>query len=166
MAFQAYLSVTAAKQGKFKGESTAAQRKDWIPVLAFTMELAVPRDASSGLPTGKRQYQPITVTKEWGAASPQGLTACATNEALTTVRIEFVRANPAGQESVFQAVTLTNATLSEIRRFTGDPLTAEGLAGGSKEAAGLERWMFTFQKIQVDDNDGKTTFVDDWSTRP
>ena len=30
-----------------------------------------PRDASSGLPTGKRMHKPITVVKEWGAASPQ-----------------------------------------------------------------------------------------------
>ena len=30
-----------------------------------------PRDAASGLPTGKRQHAPMTIVKEWGAASPQ-----------------------------------------------------------------------------------------------
>jgi hypothetical protein len=30
-----------------------------------------PRDAASGMATGKRQHKPITVVKEWGAASPQ-----------------------------------------------------------------------------------------------
>lgn len=30
-----------------------------------------PRDAGSGIPTGKRQHAPVTFVKEWGAASPQ-----------------------------------------------------------------------------------------------
>jgi hypothetical protein len=30
-----------------------------------------PRDASSGQASGKRMHKPITVVKEWGAASPQ-----------------------------------------------------------------------------------------------
>jgi type VI secretion system secreted protein Hcp len=163
MGFQAYMSVTGKKQGQFKGESTAAPRKDWIPVLAFTMELKSTPDPATGLPAGKRQYQPVTTVKEWGAASPQGLTACATNEVLTGVKIEFVRADASGKELIFQTVTLTNAIISHVRRFTGDPLVAEGLQGGSKDAAGLEEWSFTFQKIEVADTEGKTDFLDDWT---
>lgn len=30
-----------------------------------------PRDIATGMATGKRQHAPITVLKEWGAASPQ-----------------------------------------------------------------------------------------------
>ena len=30
-----------------------------------------PRDAASGMPTGKRQHAPVTFVKEWGAATPQ-----------------------------------------------------------------------------------------------
>ncbi|HJQ18686.1 MAG TPA: hypothetical protein VJ859_17020 [Allosphingosinicella sp.] len=33
--------------------------------------LVSPRDSASGMPTGKRQYAPVTFVKEWGAASPQ-----------------------------------------------------------------------------------------------
>jgi len=33
-------------------------------------EVVSPRDSSSGLPTGKRQHKPLTVTKEWDAATP------------------------------------------------------------------------------------------------
>jgi len=32
--------------------------------------LIAPRDAASGLPTGKRQHKPMVIVKEWGAASP------------------------------------------------------------------------------------------------
>ena len=30
-----------------------------------------PRDAASGMATGKRMHKPVTFVKEWGAASPQ-----------------------------------------------------------------------------------------------
>jgi hypothetical protein len=30
-----------------------------------------PRDPASGMATGRRQYRPITIVKEWGAASPE-----------------------------------------------------------------------------------------------
>lgn len=30
-----------------------------------------PRDAASGLASGKRQHRPVTFVKEWGAATPQ-----------------------------------------------------------------------------------------------
>lgn len=163
MAFQAYMTVTGKKQGQFKGESVPASRKDWIPVLAFTMEVRSPTDPLTGQPSGKRQYQPVTALKTWGAASPQALTACATNESLSTVKVEFVKADAAGKEVVFQTLTLTNAIVSDVRRFTGDPQVAAGLQAGSKDMAGLEQWSFTFQKIEVSDADGKTDFVDSLS---
>jgi hypothetical protein len=30
-----------------------------------------PREASSGMATGRRQYAPVKIVKEWGAASPE-----------------------------------------------------------------------------------------------
>ena len=33
--------------------------------------MIAPRDSASGMPTGKRQYAPVKIVKEWGAASPE-----------------------------------------------------------------------------------------------
>jgi hypothetical protein len=33
--------------------------------------VVTPRDSASGMATGKRQYAPVKIVKEWGAASPQ-----------------------------------------------------------------------------------------------
>ena len=33
-------------------------------------EVVSPRDSASGLPTGKRQHNPMTITKEWDATTP------------------------------------------------------------------------------------------------
>jgi len=38
---------------------------------SFQREVVSPRDAASGLPTGKRQHGSITIVKEWGAATPE-----------------------------------------------------------------------------------------------
>jgi len=38
--------------------------------IAFEQEIVSPRDAASGLPTGKRQHKPFTITKELDKSSP------------------------------------------------------------------------------------------------
>ena len=103
MGSQFYLTVTGRKQGQFKSESTEPGRKDkWIPALGFEMAVEAPHDPQSGLPTGKRRYSPVRIVKEWGAASPQALTALATNEVLTNVTMQFVRAAADGIEATYQ----------------------------------------------------------------
>lgn len=173
MAFQAYVSIKGNKQGQFKGEAVQTGRQDkWIPVSSFTMGVKSPRDIATGQPSGKRQYAPITIVKEWGAASPQGLASGAANEILSEVVIEFTKTTPQGEEYIYQTVTLTDATIDEIQRFAGGP-TAEAEAAAALRPVGtnvgkantleLERWSFTFRKIEVEDKDGKTMFLDNWT---
>jgi hypothetical protein len=52
-----------------------------------------------------------------GAASPQILQAAATNEILTAVSLRFVPTTSTGVEETLQTITLTNATISEVRRY-------------------------------------------------
>jgi type VI protein secretion system component Hcp len=47
-------------------------------------------------------------------------------------------------------VTLTNASVSEVRQRLANDLLTEDLS-------------FTFQKITVEDRVGKTIFMDDWA---
>jgi type VI secretion system secreted protein Hcp len=157
--------VNGQKQGKFQGEGTG-EWQNWIPILAFTMDLTIPIDAATGQASGKRQYQPVTVVKAWGAASPQALTACSTNEVLNTVSIEFLNVDSTGRESAFQNVNLTNARLRSVKRNIGDPQTAQGLQAGSSGATGLEQWSFVFQKIDFEDVAGRTSFADEWLVQP
>lgn len=39
--------------------------------VALSHSVVSPRDAASGLATGKRQHKPLTITKEWSKSSPQ-----------------------------------------------------------------------------------------------
>jgi type VI secretion system secreted protein Hcp len=169
MAYQAHISLKGKKQGQFKGEGIQDKRKDkWLPVLSFDMEVVSPRDIATGQASGKRQWKPVSIVKEWGAASPQILAACATNEVLPEVVIEFSKTNPNGEEYVYQQIKLTDATISSVDRFTGDREGAEGSSSARHTLAvdthELEKFSLTFRKIELTDNDGKTNFADDWST--
>jgi type VI secretion system secreted protein Hcp len=161
MAFQAYVSIKGTKQGQLKGESKNPRRKDWIEVLAFSYEVISPRDRQSGLAAGKRQHKPVVIRKQWGAATPQLLQALTNNEILESVAFEFEKVGPDGKEYVYQTIKLTNATVSDDELYT--PICeCQPSPQTEFDSQELERVAFTFQKIQITNNDGQTTYVDDW----
>jgi type VI secretion system secreted protein Hcp len=145
--------ITGAKQGAFKGEGTRLRDRNRLVGITYAYELSSPRDPASGLPTGQRQHHPVMFTKEWGAATPQILAAEATNENLTTVLFQFFKTDVTGKEYVFQTVKLTNASISDVKQYTDKSGFFE-----------IDEVSFTFQKIEVDNTDGKTSFVDDWQS--
>jgi type VI secretion system secreted protein Hcp len=153
----AYLTIKGAKQGAFKGEVVSVVHKDAILVRDFSYEVESPRDPASGLPTGKRMHKPVTISKIWGAASPQLLNALATNENLTTVTIEFYETSTTGTEELASTLKLTNATISDIKQDYA--VTSVGELPQNSQVV-----SFTFQKIEITDKSG-TTYSDDWQAQ-
>jgi type VI secretion system secreted protein Hcp len=119
MSFRHYASFKGKTQGTLKGESTKSDRRDkWTELIAFEMGSETPVDANTGRPKGHRTHQPITITKENGAASPQLLDAHWKDEVFDEIVIEIVGKPSAGAgETVVQRVTLTNAVISRFRRY-------------------------------------------------
>jgi type VI secretion system secreted protein Hcp len=157
MAQKFYVTIKAAKQGTLKGQGSGRE-KDKIPGVAFSYGVESPRDAASGLPSGKRRHKPVVITKEWGAASPQLFQAAVTNEVLTSVLIEFLSTNSLGKEEVNYTVELTNVSISG---FEGSLHLGEN-AGPIVDTRELERITLEFQKITVTSVTGGTTATDDW----
>jgi type VI secretion system secreted protein Hcp len=155
-AVNAFIKITADKQGVLKGEASSETHKDKMEVLSFSYGVVSPRDVASGQATGKRQHQPIRIIKEWGAATPQLFQALVTNERLPSVTIEFYHADSLGMVSLYHVIRLTNAYITGLRQFK-DPADANG---NSPE---LEEVSFTYQKIEMENKDGKTMASDDWS---
>lgn len=146
-----YVKVVGMKQGTFKGDGlTTKAHLDQMLASTFDYGLVSPRDPASGQATGKRQHKPVVITKEWGPSMPQFLQAAATNERLTKVTMEFWDTDRTGVQRLHFVVTLTNASISEVKQHLVSDLLTEDLS-------------FTFQKIMVEDKIGKTTFTDDWS---
>ena len=159
MAYEFYVTVEGSKQGKLKGESPRERHGDRLAGLGFHYSVSSPRDVGSGLATGRRNHQPVSFVKEWGAATPQLFQALLTNEVLKSVLFEFFRTNENGEEYVFHTIKLVNATVNEVEQYV-EPPNAQ-----SQDMGPLEKVSFMFQRIEMENRDGKTMAVDDWHSR-
>jgi type VI secretion system secreted protein Hcp len=149
-----YFSVKGARQGQFKGIQNFRGSNDWMVGSRFTMQVRVPTDAATGRSTGRRRYQPLTISKQWSAASPQFLQALTTGETLTVVILEFIRKSSTGDESLWQRIRLTSAAIIDMNR------SADFAA--LDQMRELEEITLAWQKITVEDVIGGTSFTDNW----
>lgn len=85
MAYEFYVTVEGTKQGKFKNETPREKHQGKVPGIFFRYNVKSPRDAASGMTSGKRTHQAVTFVKQWGAATPQFFQALCTNETLKSV---------------------------------------------------------------------------------
>jgi type VI protein secretion system component Hcp len=117
MAMMAYMYVKGQKQGSMKGGITQKGRENSIgisgsEVISISHGTLTPRDPNSGLASGKRQHQPVTITKEVDATSPKLLQALWSNEALDITVGVSGNPSPPG-------ITLKDGTIVEIRPYFG-----------------------------------------------
>jgi len=93
------LTVEGQKQGKIEGSCEFQGREGTILVEAMTHEVYIPRDPHSGLATGKRVHQPLTITKLYDKASPKLYQALCTGEHMKNVTIKWYRFDPSTGDS-------------------------------------------------------------------
>jgi type VI secretion system secreted protein Hcp len=150
MAFHAYVAFKGTKQGQLKGESTksqSSQKSGWknTAVLSFEFGLQSPRDASSGLPTGKRTHSPITIVREVDSASPLLWQALCTNEALESVKFTLNKPG-SGSPGIsfprprFRSIEVKNALITSIQQAPS--------AGGKRR----EKLTLAFDELFVNGN--------------
>ena len=161
MALNAYLSIKGQKQGQIKGGVTQKGKEGWIAVYAFHHEIVSPRDSASGLPTGKRQHKPLTITKEIDKSTPVLLQVLVNNENLTEVILRFYGPDSKGTgvEKLVYTIKLTNASIISIADDMLNNKTEEGI-----KMPVLEMLSFSYQKIEWVWTDGSITANDDWSS--
>lgn len=162
MALNAYLKLKGQKQGEIKGSVTQKGRENKIMVIAARHEIASPRDAASGLPTGKRMHHPFVITKEVDKSSPLLYTAMVGNENLTEWELQFWRpsqatATGAGAERQYYTVKLTNANIANITFHMPNNKDPNLL-----KLAEYEEVSFVYQKIEWLWVDGGITSTDAW----
>lgn len=143
-----HMTINAATQGLIEGSVAAAGKEETIRVIGIEHEVVSPRDAASGLPTGKRQHSPVKITKRIDRSTPLLYTALVNNENLPDVTIRFYRTGPTGGEQQYYTITLVNAAISEIRQ---SDINTESVS-------------FVYQKIIWTWMDGGITAQDDWET--
>src|SRR5687767_9464430 len=74
-----------------RGEVIQKGREGMMEVYGFSHEIISPRDAASGLPTGKRQHTPFRVVIRQSQATPLLLQAQSRNEVIPEVKVLFFR---------------------------------------------------------------------------
>ena len=162
MALNAYLKLKGQKQGEIKGSVTQKGREGKIMVIAVSHEIVSPRDAASGLPTGKRMHKPLVITKELDKASPLLLQMLTHNENIPEFELQFwtpqVKATGgAGMEVQHYTIKLTNANIASISFRMLNNKNPE-----LTRYTEYEEIAFTYQKIEWLWNDGGIMAMDDW----
>ena len=160
MALNAYMRLTGEKQGEIRGPVTRPDSEDSIKVIAVEHNVLSLLDAASGLPTGKRQHKPLTITKEIDMASPLLMNMMVNNENITDLEIRFWRAAKDGHEEQFYTIQLYNASISDIQLEMLNNQYPENIKHKVREHV-----SFCYQKIIWTYEDGGITAADKWEAR-
>ena len=118
--------VTAGKPVDGSLEFTK-QGKVSFNTITVSSGVTSPRDAASGQAAGKRQHQPVVITKQVDAATPNIFQALTTNEVIKEAKFHI------GDLTI----TLKNATVSE-QKLTGN------------KDSGTEQVSITYQTIMLE----------------
>ncbi len=159
MALNSYLRLTGETQGDVEGSVTQAGLEGSMEIVGWSHRVMSPRDAASGLPTGKRRHRPITVTKPVDKASPLLMAILTNNENITTWRLDAYRPSRSGKEVQYYTIELVNATIAGIRQEQLNNEYPENMRHEIREHV-----SFAYQKIIWTWQDGGITAEDDWET--
>jgi len=162
MAQTVHLELTA-NGTKIDGDSTIAsmERENTIECLSFTDAVRTAREASSGMASGDRSYEPITICKRIDKSSPLLAKALCNNEAIEG-KFKFFRPNPAGDGTTeqFFTVEIKEGRISAIKRVSPDTIDpAEANAPPTEEVSfvfGYIGWTYEPDGIE---------HIDHWSQR-
>ena len=157
MALISYLKLKGQKQGEIKGSVTQKGRENKIAVFEVKHEIVSPRDAASGLPTGKRMHKPLTILCEIDKATPAMYNVLTQNENITEWELQFWRPSTAGAETQYYTIKLTNANISRMQAYT-----ANSKDPNLMRYPDMITYEFTYQKIEWTWVDGGIMADDDW----
>jgi type VI secretion system Hcp family effector len=152
MSNEFYVTIVGPN-GKFKGDKERGGQEHKLIGLGFEFAVAKNYDLATFQPNGRRQYQPIRVTRRWGESSPQLFQALVNNERLKSVVFEFMAPSQHGGEEVYQSIKLTEASVASYRQLSLHETSA--MAGsapvrGEEPIDRIEEVTFLFQKIEVE----------------
>jgi type VI secretion system secreted protein Hcp len=158
MALNCYIvKIKGETQGDIKGSVTQKGREGWIECFAFDHKVHSPRDAASGLPTGKRVHSPLRIIKAIDKSTPLLMNVLVNNENIPELELRFFAPSTAGAETNFYTIRLTNANISEIK-----PYMLLNRNPDYMKYPEMEEVSFTYQKIEWTFVKGGITAMDDW----
>jgi type VI secretion system secreted protein Hcp len=141
MPLPAHLTLEGVNQGKIVGSCDQEGREGTILVQALDHEVSIPRDAQTGLATGKRVHHPLTVLKALDRSTPLLYQALTSGEHMKSVEIKWYRIDSGGAEEHYFTTRLEDAIIVSIR-----PIIKNCLEPASQDLPHLEEVAFTYRK--------------------
>jgi type VI secretion system secreted protein Hcp len=162
MAMTVHLTLLA-NGTNIDGESTitSMDRENTIECLSFEDSVRTAREASTGMASGERTYEPLKITKRIDSSSPLLAKALCNNETIEGT-FRFYRPNPAGDGTTeqFFTVVIEQARVSSISRVSPNVIDP-----ASANSPPIEEVSFVFGKITWTYESMGIEHVDDWSAR-
>jgi type VI secretion system secreted protein Hcp len=163
-AIDAMAWVSGAKVGEIDGHAQRDSKA--TTVLEFTHGPTKPGDLKSGLASGKRIHEPITMLLRVDGASAEPWKSALKQQDKLQVKVAFYRtaaasitATPAAAQHPYYTLTLGDAVLEKLEVVTPDKVQDPG----SRPGATYLRVSFTFQKIDWTYADPGRQSSDDWT---
>jgi type VI secretion system secreted protein Hcp len=160
MTVHLYLTANGTK---IDGDSTilSMERENSIECLSFCDTVRTAREASSGMASGERTYEPIRVVKRIDKSSPLLAKALCNNEVIEST-FKFFRPNPAGDGTTEQyfTVVIEEGRIASITRVSPDVIDP-----ASANAPPTEEVTFVFGRITWTYVPSGVEHIDHWSQR-
>jgi len=152
-----YLKANGAD---IKGDSTQVSlgRGDSIECVYYEQAVRTARESGSGMATGRRQYEPITIRKRIDKASPLLFKAMVENQVIDG-KFKFFRPNPTGDGTTeqFFTVEIKKGRISGYKNYVPDTIEP-----ASSTDPPLEEIQFIFHTISMTYTNGGVTHEDTW----
>lgn len=143
------------------GDSTTTSlgRENTIECLSYEQGVVAPREATTGVATGRRDYQPLRILKRIDKATPLIYKALRANHDIEA-EFMFFRPSPAGDGTTqqFYTVTITGANVASVRDYV--PLVFDPVGANQPP---LEEVTFRFKNIKWVFVDGGIEDEDKWA---
>jgi type VI secretion system secreted protein Hcp len=160
----AYLKLTGEKSGELRGVARQRGLEGAIPIIAVQHEIIAPKDIATGLSSGKRQHQPIVITKEVDNVSPILYQMLTTNELIREASLLFYGTDPSSilnssVESNIYTITFRAASISKIELALFDLMQKEKRAPNP-----IEYVSFFYDNIEWKWTNGNIISRDNWTS--
>jgi type VI secretion system secreted protein Hcp len=160
MPIPAYMWLKDDGGSPIKGSVSVQGREGSIEIIGFGHGLTLPVDGNAGRITGTRIHAPMSIEKEFDAASPYLYKAVAKGQTLRSAEIRFYRINDAGREENYFTMLLEGVKVAGVHPGFANTKIASMSPLNHVEAVSLMYDNITWHYL-----DGNIKFSDAWTER-
>jgi len=144
-----FMEITGETQGKIEGsidssgDSSGDMPQGNIMIFGFDHIVEIPRSQNTGLPTGRRIHNDITIVKEVDKSTPRLYKALCEGENLTKIELSWNRPiKDLSEKEQYYLISLRNAIITRIQ-----PVISQDFAYSIKDYKIMEKISFAYEKI-------------------